>query len=734
MPNWVPAIATSSFGCEEDTGPDGDELFALFRFLRRLGVSWLEGPSCDQPSCSSGDVFTGSSSLVSSTFPIKSSSGNLAPGVHGKVWAWCSDGVLTVPVLVCCESLPDAGAEAALLMLPSPIISLPPPPRYCSAVPSDAPPATNWKACNFDFASEVAGIGGFCGMFGGASVSGERWLLSLYTRRFHCPGFGWRGSVYCVPESGRDTYLFGVVLVEEALGASRHVGSELAIEWICGFDRRSWRVAESLEEERGCIVGVLWVNRMVGVGVGRAVRVMFGFGCWRRDAPAPIFLRDASGADNLHMYITICTKRCCLAFQFYHNTPVTMSSTPTLEGLPTELLELVIGHLSFIDICSIRRASLELSAKASRGHFRAHFLKQSIAIDDHLSLQDFKFTGQVEPWSCLLHHVTVAASPVPNSRATNLSIKSAKRLRSLFLALKHHVPGAALTSLSLRIKNDNGEEPPYPRTGTKDLKWTGGLFQTVMYALAPCGIPVETLDVLGPPDVPGSILIDEISKGTSEADLSTSLAGVRILSLSLADPHFGDIYSHGVANLLKLSPRLEKLSLHWYNASHGIGGHFEPKRLFDAIARTCRFPDLTELDLRGIRCASTSLLQVLEKASRLEKVALLEVHLIEGSFQPIFHHLIYDKQMKDIKLDDLYEDEANDSREGSHIVFSGPGRPHYLSIGNCSLGPHCLSRSSEDRRKPIRYQRARGRPLGSAAFHNWLRKISRHYGPRRALW
>lgn len=89
-----PAKKADSCLCEDVVGQDGEELRARFRF--RFGVSRVEELLGIQPSVSSGDLTSGSSFFAcSSKLPIKSSSGNLAPGVQGKVLEWPKDGVLT---------------------------------------------------------------------------------------------------------------------------------------------------------------------------------------------------------------------------------------------------------------------------------------------------------------------------------------------------------------------------------------------------------------------------------------------------------------------------------------------------------------------------------------------------------------------------------------------------------------------------------------------------------------
>ena len=83
--------ADASARCDDVFGHDGEDDLALFRL--RLGVSCVDELFGIQPMCSSGDCSLGSGSLVSSTFPMRSSRERRAPGVDGKVFACGSCGV-----------------------------------------------------------------------------------------------------------------------------------------------------------------------------------------------------------------------------------------------------------------------------------------------------------------------------------------------------------------------------------------------------------------------------------------------------------------------------------------------------------------------------------------------------------------------------------------------------------------------------------------------------------------
>lgn len=95
--------AEASARCDDVFGHEGDEDLALFRF--RFGVSCVEELFGIQPMCSSGDSSLASGFLVSSTFPMRSSSDSRAPGVDGKVFAWHSCGALVDSVMFVDESV-----------------------------------------------------------------------------------------------------------------------------------------------------------------------------------------------------------------------------------------------------------------------------------------------------------------------------------------------------------------------------------------------------------------------------------------------------------------------------------------------------------------------------------------------------------------------------------------------------------------------------------------------------
>lgn len=82
----LPKKADGSSRCEEVVGHDGEELLARFRLW--FGVSSVDELLGIQPMCSSGDCSGRAGFFTSSSkVPIRSSSGSLVPGVHGKVFA-----------------------------------------------------------------------------------------------------------------------------------------------------------------------------------------------------------------------------------------------------------------------------------------------------------------------------------------------------------------------------------------------------------------------------------------------------------------------------------------------------------------------------------------------------------------------------------------------------------------------------------------------------------------------
>lgn len=164
---WCAACVETPCACEEEPGQDGEELFARFRFLR-FGVSSSEELFGIQPICSSGERSTSSSFLTSSQSPIRSSNGNRAPGVHGNEFDCSSFGVLCI-LLPFLDPLP----------LPCSLFA-------ASVFCSFGSDAAKENAFSFVFASTVAGIAAFGGIFAGASSSGVRSCCPRFQQPCRC--------------------------------------------------------------------------------------------------------------------------------------------------------------------------------------------------------------------------------------------------------------------------------------------------------------------------------------------------------------------------------------------------------------------------------------------------------------------------------------------------------------------------------------------------------------------
>jgi hypothetical protein len=230
---------------------------------------------------------------------------------------------------------------------------------------------------------------------------------------------------------------------------------------------------------------------------------------------------------------------------------------------------------------------------------------------------------------------------------------------------------------------------------------------------------------------------DRMATVLEKVDLIASLQGVKQLSMSLSHHHVhepesvemrffatGERNTNAIGQILGLCPQLEDLQLHWYNlrVANLTDTLLEEQRFFDRIAESCRFPSSKRCTLKGIYMSEAALLSFLRHI-HLSSLEMEEVHLHSGKFRPVFSFLAkHMEQLEHVHLDDLWEERL--------VCFDAPGKPHFPSSGRPS-GPHNLTRTGADARRPIQYQFNQGHALGSAEAANWYRQKTLLYGPPR---
>ena len=80
--------------------------------------------------------------------------------------------------------------------------------------------------------------------------------------------------------------------------------------------------------------------------------------------------------------------------------------TPSLEGLPNEVIDSIVALSDLGDICSLRLCSRTLATKATQVHFKSYFLSRHVDITDN-SLREFVHLTQPGWLGCLIQHLVL---------------------------------------------------------------------------------------------------------------------------------------------------------------------------------------------------------------------------------------------------------------------------------------------------------------------------------------
>jgi len=192
----------------------------------------------------------------------------------------------------------------------------------------------------------------------------------------------------------------------------------------------------------------------------------------------------------------------------------------------------------------------------------------------------------------------------------------------------------------------------------------------------------------------------------------------------------------GLANLLRLCPRLETFNLHNYLHSNSwvpseVQQHYG--RLFQrTIELNPPLLNVRSCTLRGLYTEEKYLLAFLTSLGTLHSISLEGVHLWPGTYKSIFSLFMDPKSaISKLFLDDLFE-------EGGLILFDGPGLPKF-PYSDAWQGSHTLERGGkdcednyhiggDDIKSPISYRVPTGGPLGSPYVMEWRRQLRERYG------
>ncbi|KAI4148947.1 MAG: hypothetical protein L6R39_002645 [Caloplaca ligustica] len=191
----------------------------------------------------------------------------------------------------------------------------------------------------------------------------------------------------------------------------------------------------------------------------------------------------------------------------------------------------------------------------------------------------------------------------------------------------------------------------------------------------------------------------------------------------------------GVARLLKQMPNLERLDLHLYMTLRS--GTDSYAKVFSNIAYEVVLPHLRQCTLRGIHCDETSMLRFLRAHDTIETLEMREVHLVSGSWQPIFAHLCTMPSLQLVTLQNIWAPGTGmvslASKHGSQEADDGhplwARKESFPCLGDELVHTRSFSRAGFEKERFVFAQRPTGRQLGSPAFHRWLTSRQSEYGP-----
>lgn len=419
-----------------------------------------------------------------------------------------------------------------------------------------------------------------------------------------------------------------------------------------------------------------------------------------------------------------------------------MAVRPSLDGMPVEIIEAVVGLMSFRDICSLRLTAREVAVKSSHGVFGTYFYDKMVKVTDDEQLRQFIQVTRANQMGCFVRHLTLVAGPASRDHVVGKRslIKAMANLRR-----NSHLRCLLSVSLVIEAGVEYGRRSWHGPVYGPDMEpnvWEAAaeLFEATVIALGASKLRIRTFDVFGQV-THCSLAIDQIAMVLAKVDLSASFQILRRLSISLSHPRtegperegrwsltIGERNTKAICKFLGLCPKLEELQLHWYrvaSVANPTAASIEEQQFFDRVAESCQFPSLKRGTLKGIHTSESALLLFLSRLQRLESLVMDEFHLgSRGKFGPVFDYLFEHRErlgLEYVHLDDLYEEQM--------ICFDAPGKPRFARTDR-SNGPHTTTRTEADERRPIGYRLTRGHAYGSAPYANWLMKRSRLYGPR----
>jgi hypothetical protein len=473
----------------------------------------------------------------------------------------------------------------------------------------------------------------------------------------------------------------------------------------------------------------------------------------------------------------------------------------TIIHLPAELIDRTSTYLDVYDIANARLTCRNLCAKFTGHVFKSFFAQRSVETSrmSHLrsivdlakhpvlgpavqtltiSAVTYDDTELKEIASTRKRRVIEHSGPIFMSTQVDVSKKDLEDVKSQLQTLQdwkneqervkqEQMDVGLLTEALSQLKGVSGitldamvyedsklkHQPFDTRTwGEWGQIWGSAshAYLVTMAAIARSQAPIERLDVFG-----GiwrcSLALDKLALSVAQLNVGSlrhSLAGLRVLSLSLSDPvpesrsgvETAETTSHeeilnGLAQLLSFTPELEELDLHNYRF---IGTEKFSDKIFDRVGDTVLLHKLVKCKINGLNFTEQSLVRFLRNCPSLTELDLRRMRLTAGSWGPIFDFITG-------KANDGFEPDTErasiDPQPNlEHLrlqeLFSQVGRPLKFDpdVDNTfSRAFSSLDLNKEQlenlRGKEISFSNYGGRPPGSPRLYRKHQELRREYGP-----
>lgn len=439
-----------------------------------------------------------------------------------------------------------------------------------------------------------------------------------------------------------------------------------------------------------------------------------------------------------------------------------------LGALPPELFDLVASHLDACDFASLRLASRILDDKVASQRRYADLFATAAILLDISELEDFVQVTQGRMCH-LLQHVTIAGMAqerVPVSHS--VSARHQQLLTDAFANIKTNSSNGGIATLCLKVtaraKGSEGRLAQPPEFGSWRAVWDAArfTFKTTMLALNQSQLRIDQeLDIFS--SVKGCSLAfdDFLDMSRVYSSIGNVFSRLKTIKLSLAAPKEAvpravseNVYSrtrsqesaHVVgpkvypADILrriaqvvsKLMPSVDDVDWHWFNLTFGTPELSSSRSASPCIHEEIRKGKMPanalpfepmECKLRGLYVSERDLLRFLKNACP-ERLTLQYVHLIEGSWEPIFQYLTSEGcRAKYYHLDDI-------TLSTVIVHVSGPDLPKFPMSGNGGW-PSTLTRQGNQLKKAIKHRLASSfqGSIQSPLRAHWQRQVGYEFGP-----